>query len=1041
MSETKLSDSNVDSIAAAPSDESPSVERPDTMRKRGLKIKRHFTNSDNHPFDEMDWEHRDATIYNEKGETIFEQRDIEVPKSWSQLATDIGASKYLRKAGVPGTGNEVSMRQLVRRVARTIRRSGDEFGGYFATREDADAFESELTYLLISQRGAFNSPVWFNCGLWHEYGIEGGGGNFFWDRATQSVQTTTNAYEHPQNSACFIQSVDDSLDSMLELQKAEVRLFKYGSGTGTNFSKIRAKREELSGGGASSGVLSFLEGFDRWAGSIKSGGTTRRAAKMVILDMDHPEIEDFIDWKLREEKKAQALINSGYESDFNGEAYRTISGQNSNNSVRIPDAFMDSYLKNGKWQTTYRMNGMVADEHDAKHLMDKISYAAWACADPGVQFDGTIQKWNTCKNTDRINGTNPCSEFVFLDDTSCNLASINLVKFLREDGTFDVEAYRHAIRIFIIAMEIIVGISSYPTDRIARRSNDFRPLGLGYGNLGALLMLNGIPYDSEVGLAWAGAISAILSGHGYLTSAEIASNTGAFAGFDENRASMLDVMRMHRNEAYKLDEIACPQNLLKAAHEDWDSCVRAGERFGYRNSQISVIAPTGTIAFLMDCDTTGIEPDFALVKFKKLAGGGYFKIVNQAVPNALAQLGYPRSQIDEIATYIVGTGTLRGVPYINERTLKIKGFTDEDLVKIEQMLPGVFSLDLAFAPGILGDDCLERLGIDSTKAREPGFSILSEIGFRQEEIDAADEIICGYGTVEGAPYLREAHYPIFDCANKCGRTGTRFIEPMGHVRMMAAVQPFISGAISKTVNLPNDATVEDITRVYVEAWKLGVKCLAVYRDGSKSSQPLSSSNQQEEKESQPVRKRLPDERPSITHKFSVAGHEGYITVGMYEDGRPGEVFLNMSKEGSVISGLMDTIALMTSVSLQHGVPLEFFVDKFSHIRFEPSGFTNNKDIPIAKSIIDYVFRWLGLKFLPDSQIASDEVASLEDELADPQQLRPLSSGEEADKIEAREKQVATMQSDAPPCHACGTIMTRSGTCYRCVNCGTTSGCS
>jgi ribonucleoside-diphosphate reductase alpha chain len=557
-------------------------------------------------------------------------------------------------------------------------------------------------------------------------------------------------------------------------------------------------------------------------------------------------------------------------------------------------------------------------------------------------------------------------------------------------------------------------------------------------------MLNGIPYDSEVGVAWAGALSAILSGHGYLTSAEIASNVGAFAGFDENRASMLDVMRMHRDEAHKLDEIACPQNLRKAAHEDWDACVRMGERFGYRNSQISVIAPTGTIAFLMDCDTTGVEPDFALVKFKKLAGGGSLKIVNQAVPKALAHLDYPLSQIDEIVAYIVGTGTLKGVPYINERTLKDKGFTDQDLRKIEQKLPNVFSLGLAFAPGILGDDCLKRLGIDSAKAQEPGFNVLSAVGFRQEEIDAADEIICGYGTVEGAPYLKEVHYPIFDCANKCGRTGTRFIEPMGHVRMMAAVQPFISGAISKTVNLTNDATVEDITQVYVEAWKLGVKCLAVYRDGSKSSQPLSSSNQQEEKESHPVRKRLPDLRDSITHKFSVGGHKGYLTVGMYEDGRPGEIFLNMAKDGSVISGLMNTIALMTSVSLQHGVPLEFFVNKFSHIRFEPSGFTNNKDIPIAKSIIDYVFRWLGLQFLPDSQIDGDEVASLEDQLAELRLLSPLSSGADADKIEAieaREKQVTTMQSDAPPCHACGTIMTRSGTCYRCANCGATSGCS
>ena len=913
-----ISTSDVDSIVESPSDESPRVEQPDATRKRGLKIERYFTNSGKHPFDEMEWEHRDAVIYSENGDTIFEQKDVEVPKSWSQLATDIATSKYLRKAGVPDTGNEVSMRQLVTRVVKTIRSSGDEIGGYFATHEDAESFEAELTHLLISQRGAFNSPVWFNCGLWHEYGIKGSSGSFYWDRGTKSAKTTTNAYQHPQNSACFIQSVDDSLDSMLELQQSEVRLFKHGSGTGTNFSKIRAKGEWLLGGGTSSGVISFLEGFDRWAGSIKSGGTTRRAAKMVILDMDHPEIADFIDWKLNEERKAQVLIAAGYESDFNSEAYHTVSGQNSNNSVRIPDVFMDSYLESGKWNTTYRTNDEVANEYDTKHLMDKISYAAWACADPGVQFDGTIQKWNTCKNTDRINGTNPCSEFVFIDDTSCNLASINLVKFLNDDGMFDVEAYRHTIRIFIIAMDIIVEISSYPTDKIAKRTHDFRPLGLGYGNLGALLMLKGIPYDSEVALSWAGTLAAILSGHGYLTSTELASSIGTFEGFHENRSPMLDVIRMHCDEVYGLGSGMCPDNLITAAHDDWESCLDMGEQFGYRNSQISVIAPTGTISFLMDYDTTGIEPDFALVKFKKLAGGGSFKIVNQTVPKALSQLDYPAIQIDEIVDYV-------------------------------------------------------------------------------------DE----HGTVEGAPYLKKVHYPIFDCANKCGRIGTRFIEPMGHVRMMAAVQPFISGAISKTVNLPNDATEDDITQVYVEAWKLGVKCLAVYRDGSKGSQPLSSANQQEEKENRPVRKRLPDLRDSKTHKFSIAGHEGYLTVGMYEDGRPGEVFLNMAKEGSVISGLMDTIALMTSVSLQHGIPLEFFIDKFSHIRFEPSGFTGNKDIPIAKSIIDYVFRWLGLQFLPDNQIDD----------------------------------VATMQSDAPPCHACGTIMTRSGTCYRCTNCGATSGCS
>ena len=892
--------------------------------EQGLKIKRHFTNPDIHPFDEMEWEQRDANIFNENGDTIFEQKDVEVPKSWSQLATDIAASKYLRKAGVPNTGKEVSIKQLVYRVAHTICSEGKKFGGYFETPEDAESFESELTYLLVSQRAAFNSPVWFNCGLWHQYGIKGEGGGFYWDRKAKNVQTTMSAYTHPQNSACFIQSVDDSLDSMLELQQSEVRLFKHGSGTGTNFSKIRAKGEELLGGGESSGVLSFLEGFDRWAGSIKSGGTTRRAAKMVILDMDHPEIEDFINWKQNEEKKAQALIEAGYESDFNGEAYHTIGGQNSNNSVRIPDTFMHACLDGKQWNTTYRTNGQVAKKYDANYLMNKISEAAWACADPGVQFDDIIHDWHTCKNTDRINATNPCSEFVFLDDTSCNLASINLVKFLNEDGTFDIDAYRYAIRIFIIAMDIIVEMSSYPTDKIAKRTHDFRPLGLGYGNLGALLMLKGIPYDSKDALEWAGSLAAILSGCGYLASAELANSIRAFAGFDENRESMLNVMRLHQDTAFGLgsrldaEPDGCLEKLIDVANEDWESCRKMGKEVGYRNSQISVIAPTGTISFLMDCDTTGIEPDFALVKFKKLAGGGSLKIVNQVVSKSLANLDYPNDQIDEIVNYI--------------------------------------------------EDC---------------------------------------GTIEGAPYLKEEHYPIFDCANKCGEIGTRFIEPMGHVRMVAAVQPYISGAISKTVNLTNDATVKDITDIYMEAWNTGIKCLSVYRDGSKSSQPLSSTDKKMDK---PGRKRLPDERPSITHKFSIAGHEGYLIVGMYEDGRPGEVFLNMAKEGTVISGLMDTIALMTSVSLQHGIPLEFFVEKFSHIRFEPSGFTTNKDIPIAKSIIDYIFRWLGLKFLPNSQIVNDEP----------------------------EKE---MQSDAPPCQDCGTIMTRSGTCYRCVTCGATSGCS
>ena len=557
---------------------------------------------------------------------------------------------------------------------------------------------------------------------------------------------------------------------MLALQKSEVRLFKYGSGTGSNFSQIRAKGESLSGGGASSGVLSFLEGFDRWAGSIKSGGTTRRAAKMVILDMDHPEIVDYIDWKLREEKKVQALIAAGYPADFNGEAYRTISGQNSNNSVRIPDAFMNAYLKDGDWKTSYRISGEIASEYKAKWLMDKIAHAAWACADPGVQFDDTIQRWNTCKNSDRINATNPCSEFVFLDDTACNLASINLAKFLQDDGNFDVDAFRQAVRVFITAMEIIVDLSAYPMEKIAQRSHEFRPLGLGYANLGTLLMLNGIPYDSGEARAWAASISAILSGHGYRTSAEIAGSVGPFPKFEDNSRSMLEVMGMHRGAAYQISESDCPDNLLEAAREDWDICLQLGERYGYRNSQISVIAPTGTIAFLMDCDTTGIEPDFALVKFKKLAGGGYFKIVNQSVPKAMERLGYTQDQIDDIVAYIVGTASLNGTP-INPERLKEKGFTDEDVTKIESVLPTAFDLNIAFAPHTLGEATLKRLGISAEEAQAPGFSILRTLGFSREEIDAAEEIICGRGTVEGAPHLKLEHYPIFDCANKCGKTG------------------------------------------------------------------------------------------------------------------------------------------------------------------------------------------------------------------------------------------------------------------------------
>jgi len=1024
----------------------------------GLTFTPYFTTPGVHPYDVLEWERRDAVIYNEKGDVIFKQEQVEVPASWTQLATDIAASKYFRKAGVSDVESEDSVRQLVTRVARTLRRVGEEFGGYFATPEDAQTFEMELTHILVTQRGAFNSPVWFNCGLWHEYDIEGGGGNYYWDRDKKSVAVTTNAYEHPQNSACFIQSVDDSLDSMLELQRSEVRLFKYGSGTGSNFSRVRAKGELLSGGGESSGVLSFLEGFDRWAGSIKSGGTTRRAAKMVILDMDHPEIVDYIDWKSREEDKAKALIAAGYPADFNGEAYGTVSGQNSNNSVRITDDFIDAYLNGDSWKTTYRTTGEVADEYDARTLMEKIAYAAWACADPGVQFDSTIQKWHTCKNTDKIHASNPCSEYLFLDDSACNLASINLVKFLKDDGSFDIEGFRAAVRVFITAMEIIVGFSSYPTSRIAQRSHEYRPLGLGYANLGALLMRLGIPYDSAQACAYAGAITAILSGHGYRTSAEIAKSVGTFDGYPENRDSMLGVMQLHRDAAYSIDAAACPPELLDAAQADWDVCLKKGEQWGYRNSQISVIAPTGTISFLMDCDTTGIEPEFALVKFKKLAGGGYMKIVNQSVRDALYNLGYTLQQTEAIITYLVGTGTFDGTPHINPETLKRAGFTQEDIARVSETLPSAFDLNLAFAPGFLGEACLKRLGITEEVAADPSFNLLATLGFSEDEITTAEEVICGTGTVEGAPHLSTTHYPVFDCAVECGKHGTRYINHMGPLKMMAAVQPFISGAISKTVNVPHDATVDDIKTLYVEAWRRGVKCLAVYRDGSKGSQPLSTRSQQDSESKtadvtlqdsgdmivdHPVRRRLPDKRPAVAHKFSIGGHEGYIHVGLYEDGSPGEVFLRMNKEGSVISGLMDSVALLTSFALQYGVPLEFLVNKFSHTRFEPSGFTNNPDIPMAKSIMDYIFRWLGTEFLGEETQETDAIVEFDEQMVPPEELHPLGHGSngETDALIAREKQIVLQHADAPPCLECGALMMRSGVCYRCANCGATSGCS
>jgi ribonucleoside-diphosphate reductase alpha chain len=1038
---------------------------PPTGPTAGLTIDRRWSIPGRHPYEEIVWEGRRSVITDEKGKAIFESPRVEVPADWSQLATDIVASKYLRKAGVPGSGCETSVKQLITRVARTIREAGDALGGYFATSDDADAFEAELTTMLLTQRAAFNSPVWFNCGLYHQYGILGSGGNWYWDPAQQRIVESDYAYQHPQSSACFIQSIHDDLMSIYNLVKHEARIFKYGSGSGTNFSRLRGKQEKLSGGGTSSGLMSFLEVFDRAAGSTKSGGTTRRAAKMVCLDVDHPEIVDFIEWKMREERKAKALIAAGYEADFNGEAYRTVSGQNSNNSIRVTDEFMRAAQNGGTWQTRLRTTGQSWETIPAAELYRKLCDAAWHCADPGLQYDTTINDWHTCANTDRIYASNPCSEYMFLDDSACNLASINLVKFVDNEGRFDIEGFRHACRIMILAQEILVDFSSYPTKQIAQNSHDYRPLGLGYANLGTLLMVQGLPYDSPSGFSTAAAITAVMCGTAYRTSAEIAASKGPFVGYAANRDPMLRVMNKHRAAAYAIDPAVCPADLLAAAREDWDAAVAWGERHGYRNAQSTVIAPTGTIGLLMDCDTTGIEPDFALVKFKKLAGGGYFKIVNQSVQRALFKLGYVEAQIQRMIAYACGSGTLTGAPWITVDSLAGKGISGEDLVKVEAQLPTVFELDHAFTVATLSDTSLSACGVTRAQLATPGFSFLKAVGFSSDQIREAGDVICGRMTLEGAPELKPEHLPVFDCANKCGRYGTRFIAPMGHLRMMAAVQPFISGAISKTVNLPAEATVEEIEQIYTEGWRMGLKAVALYRDGSKSSQPLTGSQSAsggttqgepaaKQVEYRPLRRRLPDERRAITHKFSIDGHEGYLTVGLYEDGSPGEIFIVMSKEGSTISGLMDAFATAVSIAMQYGVPLADLVFKFAHMRFEPSGFTKHPQIRIAKSIIDYLFRWLALKFMPTDQlrdigvlpegVLSAGVANGAGHAAPATIIAPpIGGGSGLATAEPASMHAISRDlfGDAPPCDTCGGLMVRNGTCYKCLNCGGTSGCS
>ncbi len=947
----------------------------------GITVKRFFTKPGVHPFDEVEWQVRTASIQNEKGETIFEQRNVEVPKDWSMTATNIVASKYFHgKLGTPD--RESSVRQLISRVSDTISEWGLD-QGYFRSPQDAEAFHDELTHLLVRQKAAFNSPVWFNCGLWHKYQRSSKGSGWYWDPVASAIRKETEAYRHPQCSACFINSVQDNLESILTLAKTEGMLFKWGSGTGTNLSPLRSSIETLSGGGIASGPLSFMKGYDAFAGVIKSGGKTRRAAKMVILNIDHPDVVDFIECKAKEERKAWALVDAGYDPALDGEAYSSIFFQNANNSVRVTDEFMQAVEEDKDWVTKGIITGQPIRSYRARDLMHKISESAWQCGDPGMQFHSTVNKWHTSKVTGPINASNPCSEYMFLDDSACNLASLNLMKFVTQDLKFDVAAFQHAVDILITAQEILVDNASYPTEKIAKNSHNFRPLGLGYANLGALLMANGFPYDSDAGRDFAAVVTAIMHGQAYLTSSRIAGETGPCPGYAENRDSFLEVISMHRNALQGINTRNVPAHLWESANKVWDDCLSSGMKHGYRNAQVTVLAPTGTIGFMMDCDTTGVEPDLALVKYKKLVGGGLIKIVNNIVPIALLKLGYTDQQAAEIVNYI-----------------------DQN------------------------------------------------------------------GTIEGAPHLKAEHLPVFDCSLKPA-AGKRSIHYMGHVRMMAAVQPFISGAISKTVNMPEEATVEDISNAYMEAWRMGLKAIAIYRSGSKRSQPLNTSDAKrddadktslakeaeisesaESPQGKPFRRKLSDERRAITHKFSVGGHEGYLTVGLYEDGQPGEIFITMAKEGSTVSGLMDSFATAVSLALQYGVPLKVLCDKLSHTRFEPSGWTPHPEIKYAKSVMDYIFRWLAFKFLPgDAQPregASIEAVNGKDvskaaELASQFSHAAAGSAPGAPTAGAVSQPglagVEAKEDDAPACADCGAIMVRNGACYRCMNCGSTSGCS
>lgn len=1145
-----------------------------------MKFNRRFVKTPGQPYEGLQFEERSSALKNTDGSKASQAIKVSVPSFWSQVASDIMAQKYLRKAGIPKIGGETDSRQVFHRLAGCWMDWGMRYG-YFSAEEDAQAFYDETCYMLAHQMAAPNSPQWFNTGLHYAYGIKGPAqGHYYVEPKTGVITKSKSAYERPQPHACFIQSVGDDLvndGGIMDLWVREARLFKYGSGTGTNFSSIRGEGEHLSGGGVSSGLMSFLKIGDRAAGAIKSGGTTRRAAKMVCLDLDHPDIENFISWKVEEEQKVASLVAGSkairknldsimkaiaefkgseedsyepkkngellksigearksfvpmnyiqrvidlarqgqrtidfdtFDTDWNSDAYATVSGQNSNNSVRIPNSFMDAVQQGDNWELKNRITGTVAKSLPAKDLWNKIVYAAWSCADPGVQYDTTINEWHTCPADGRINASNPCSEYMFLDDTACNLASLNLLKFYSEETGFDLEGYKHACRIWTTILDISVQMAQFPSREIAQKSWDFRTLGLGYANIGALLMCQGMSYGSDEALAYTGALSSIMCGESYRTSAELASELGAFPRYETNKDSMLRVIRNHRRAAYAandyegltisplpIDAHKVDETTLALARSVWDEALSLGETFGYRNAQVTVIAPTGTIGLLMDCDTTGIEPDFSLVKFKKLAGGGYFKIINQSIPPALKKLGYSAAEIKEISAYCVGHGSLKGCPVINPEALLKKGFSQEIIGRIEKDLPSAFDLTFAFNKWSIGEEfCEKNLHIAKEKLDRADCNILQELGFTKEQIEAASEYVCGSMTVEGAPHLKDEHLPVFDCANRCGKKGQRFIPVMGHIKMMAAAQPFISGAISKTINLPYEASLKDIEDAYFTSWKYMIKANALYRDGSKLSQPLNVTAMdwdqllaqhetpmervkeiatQVVKEYVRTRRPLPGRRSGYTQKVKIDGHSIYLRTGEYEDGHLGEIFLDMNKEGTLLRSMMNSFAIAVSLGLQYGVPLEEFVDVFTFSRFEPNGLVSGHDhIKRATSMIDFIFRDLAVNYL-----GRYDLAHVPPEVTDDEEPKPTragvkvakvsrvakaknnggavttSGGEAAqapfftlteadfDRFTERYKEAKLKGYEGDPCPECGALtLVRNGACLKCNSCGSTTGCS